>query len=78
MDIKIPKNGVFEIPIKKNWNSIIYAYEGEVEYSCANKNHQFKALECCVLEKSKDNDLVHTVKSKNGASFMLVGGEPIN
>lgn len=26
MDIKIPKDGLFEIPIKKNWNSIIYAY----------------------------------------------------
>jgi hypothetical protein len=29
MDIKIPKDGKFEIPIKSNWNSIVYLYEGE-------------------------------------------------
>ena len=30
MDIEILKNGEFEIPIKKNWNSLIFAYQGEV------------------------------------------------
>jgi redox-sensitive bicupin YhaK (pirin superfamily) len=33
MDVELPKSGLFEITIKKAWNSIIYPYEGEVEYS---------------------------------------------
>lgn len=78
MDIKLPKEGLFEIPIKKTWNAIIYPYEGQIQYSCGDKNHVVKMFECCVLEKSNNNDLVHTVRSKNGAGFMLVAGEPIN
>lgn len=52
MDINVPKNGKFEIPIKKLWNSLIYVYEGEAEYQCKDKSHQIKTNECCVMEKS--------------------------
>jgi redox-sensitive bicupin YhaK (pirin superfamily) len=54
MDIKLPKDGKFQIPIKKLWNSIIYVYEGAVEYSCAGAKHELNTNYCCVLEKSKN------------------------
>ena len=78
MDIKLPKNGKFEIPIKQGWNSIVYVYEGETEYTAAGAKHEVKTNNCCVLEKSKTGELVHTLTSKTGAGFMLISGEPIN
>lgn len=49
MDIKIPKDGNFSIPIKMNWNSIIYIYEGEAVYQCGSVKHLLQINDCCVL-----------------------------
>lgn len=49
MDIQLLKDGVFKIPIKKGWNSMIYPYQGVVQYTAEGVNHEVKQNHCCLL-----------------------------
>ena len=77
MDIEIGANGSFELPIDAGWNSIIFVYEGEGVYHSEKGSHQVGELNCCVLETSEEKPLKHTMKSINGAKFVLISGKPL-
>ena len=39
MDIHVPENGKFDIPMNAFWNTIIFVYEGSAVYNGGKDNH---------------------------------------
>jgi redox-sensitive bicupin YhaK (pirin superfamily) len=73
-DVTVLPGGEFDLPISGGWNSIIFVYDGVVKYqnkTVVDKDH------CCVLEKSKEKEIVHKFYSEKGGKFVLIGGQPL-
>ena len=51
MDVQLPENGKFELPIKSHWNSIIFVFEGNVLYNSQKGDQAVELNHCCVLDK---------------------------
>ena len=74
MDVTLPKENKFVLPIKGHWNSIIFVHEGKVVYHGGKQEQVVNKDHCCVLEKNKEGDVLHTIIATENAKFILISG----
>ena len=71
------ENGTFELPLKANWSSLIFAFEGNVTYDGGKEVRNVDNGFVCVLENHGEGEILHKFASKTGGKFLFIGGEPI-
>ena len=77
-DITIKPGGNICIPINSHWGSLIFVYEGSINYQ---DNNNVSKDNCCVLEQDKSvptKQTNHTFSAQKGGKFVLMAGEPTN
>jgi redox-sensitive bicupin YhaK (pirin superfamily) len=48
-DISLKEDGDFDIPIPKKWNTLVFVYEGKLNYTVNGKTREIDEFYCCVL-----------------------------
>lgn len=76
--MSLQENADFEIPIPKKWNTLVFVYEGKLNYTVNGKSREIDEFHCCVLEQSGTDDIEHKFRASKNSKFVLIGGEPLN
>lgn len=70
------KNSKFEQNIPKEWNVIVFVYEGQV--SIGPEKTQAETNACVTFQKDEQDGLISVETGDSAAKFLILGGQPLN
>lgn len=74
LDVRLPAEGQFVLPIAQSHNAFVYAYEGNVEIGSTAER---RPLETHAVGVLSEGDSLEVHAGKEGAAFLVLAGRPI-
>jgi len=75
LDVELPPNTRFSHEIKTDYNSFVYAYEGDIAVGPADARRILRTHSAGVLSKG---EAIEATAGVNGARFILLAARPLN
>jgi len=73
LDIKLWSDSLFELPVEKDYNFMIYTYDGIIEIP--RWTGYIRSEECVILSKG---DTISIKAGSDGSRILIIGGKPLN